>query len=61
VFLPDESQEKLLRDLMISAFALKAVQVANLIWRQANVDIFFLDWERPRPNQNHRMKATRHE
>lgn len=48
VLLPDSTQQRLVRDLLISAFALKIVDILKLLWRQSSVDIFFIDWERPR-------------
>ena len=76
VLLPQTAQEKLVRDLLISAFALKVrcsdsvidssfrapppgilnvqfllsqiVDILRLIWRQVSIDIFFVDWEKPR-------------
>ncbi|OXA59378.1 Meckelin [Folsomia candida] len=48
VLLPDMYQERLVRDLIISAFALKIVAIIELIRKQSNIDIFFVDWERPK-------------
>lgn len=48
VLLPDPLQEKLIKDLLISAFALKIVDILKLLSRQSNIDIFFIDWERPK-------------
>ncbi|CAL8079935.1 unnamed protein product [Orchesella dallaii] len=48
VMLPDPLQERLIRDLLISAFALKIVDILKLLYRQSNIDIFFIDWERPK-------------
>ncbi|XP_059473104.1 meckelin [Neocloeon triangulifer] len=46
--LPTEEHETLLRDLVISAAALKLVEVLHLLWMQTKVDLFFMDWERPK-------------
>ncbi|XP_063221567.1 meckelin isoform X2 [Bacillus rossius redtenbacheri] len=48
LLLPDAVQERLVASYVVSAFVLKAVAVAHLVWRQVTVDIFLLDWERPR-------------
>ncbi|XP_065347535.1 meckelin [Cloeon dipterum] len=46
--LPTEEHETLLRDLVISAASLKLVEVLHLLWMQTKVDLFFMDWERPK-------------
>uniref|UniRef100_A0A8D8X0C7 Meckelin n=1 Tax=Cacopsylla melanoneura TaxID=428564 RepID=A0A8D8X0C7_9HEMI len=32
------------------AFLLKSVEIVRLVYKQISVDIFFIDWERPRPS-----------
>ena len=49
VFLPDEDQEAEIKHYVFAIFALKILDVAHLLFTQANVDIFLLDWERPKP------------
>ncbi|EDO36269.1 predicted protein [Nematostella vectensis] len=54
--LPMGSQENLFRDLLIVAFTFKLLDLFHVIWSQISIDIFFMDWERPRgritqPNQ----------
>ncbi|KAI5707967.1 hypothetical protein M8J77_013767 [Diaphorina citri] len=34
---------------MYIAFLLKVVEIARLVYKQISVDIFLIDWERPRP------------
>ncbi|XP_037076463.1 meckelin-like [Pollicipes pollicipes] len=46
--LPTPDQELIVRNLVISAFVLKTVDVAWLLWRQVNIGLFLLDWERPK-------------
>lgn len=48
VLLPDPTQEKIIFDLLVSAFSLKFVDIFKLLYIQANIDIFFIDWERPK-------------
>jgi meckelin len=48
VFLPMRNQEKNIRALVVTTFALKLVDVLNLIFVQTSYDIFFIDWERPK-------------
>lgn len=47
-FLPTDSQGRLFRDLLIIAFVFKLVDMLHLIVIQISIDIFFIDWERPR-------------
>ncbi|KAJ4448147.1 hypothetical protein ANN_10160, partial [Periplaneta americana] len=48
ILLPAQKQDDLVKSYIISAFSLKIVEVIHLIWRQISIDIFFIDWERPR-------------
>ena len=45
--LPAEDQEAFIKHYLISAFALKLLDIVVLILGQVTVDIFLLDWERP--------------
>ena len=47
--LPAEDQEAFIKHYLISAFALKLLDIVVLILSQVTVDIFLLDWERPPP------------
>ncbi|XP_023349212.1 meckelin [Eurytemora carolleeae] len=47
--LPAEDQEAFIKHYLISAFALKLLDIVVLILGQVTVDIFLLDWERPPP------------
>jgi meckelin len=49
VMLPNQDQEQLIKNYVISIFALKLIDVGHLLVSQMSVDIFLLDWERPRP------------
>lgn len=53
IFLPMRNQEKNIRALVVTAFALKLFDVLNLIFVQTSYDIFFIDWERPRAVKSH--------
>ncbi|TSK20226.1 Meckelin [Bagarius yarrelli] len=48
VLLPLPAQEDRFVIYVSCAFALKAVQFLHELWLQISVDIFFIDWERPR-------------
>ena len=45
--LPTEEQEQFIKHYLISAFALKLVNILYLLYSQVTVDVFLLDWERP--------------
>ncbi|GIY03048.1 hypothetical protein CEXT_178551 [Caerostris extrusa] len=46
--LPTSQQEDFLSVYIGIAFALKALQLIHLLVVQCNIDIFYIDWERPR-------------
>ncbi|XP_059083812.1 meckelin-like [Tigriopus californicus] len=48
VMLPSSDQEMLIKYYIIAIFCLKTVDVIHLIVSQITVDIFLLDWERPK-------------
>nr|CAD7394278.1 unnamed protein product [Timema cristinae] len=48
VLLPSAAQETLIKNYVIAAFSLKIVEVVYMIWHQVSVEIFLIDWERPR-------------
>ncbi|KAM9387053.1 meckelin [Phaethornis superciliosus] len=48
VFLPLPSQEEDFVTYLACAFSLKALQFLHLLVSQLTVDIFFIDWERPK-------------
>jgi len=45
---PTTSQLKDWLGLFASAFALKFLEVAHMIFMQCMIDVFFIDWERSR-------------
>ena len=47
VVLPTEEQERFIKHYLISAFALKLVNILYLLYSQISVDVFLVDWERP--------------
>nr|CAD7441633.1 unnamed protein product [Timema bartmani] len=61
VLLPSAAQETLIKNYVIAAFSLKIVEVVYMIWHQVSVEIFLIDWERPRAKssiahpQSHRI------
>jgi meckelin len=48
--LPTKEQESLFSALIPVIFALKAIDLFYLILLQASYDVFFIDWERPKPS-----------
>eukprot|EP00795_Rhopilema_esculentum_P008416 gene8416-14397_t len=46
--LPSASQETFLRGLLITGFVFKLIDVLYILFSQIFVDVFFIDWERPR-------------
>ncbi|XP_067004734.2 meckelin [Anabrus simplex] len=58
VLLPTSKDEALIRTYVITAFVLKIVEMIHLVWRQISIDIFFIDWERPRPRSSVRRPGA---
>ncbi|XP_053468126.1 meckelin [Ictalurus furcatus] len=54
VLLPLPAQEDSFVIYVGCAFALKAVQFLHELWLQMSVDIFFIDWERPRGGKSNK-------
>ena len=46
--LPSASQDNLLRAFLITGFVLKILDILYILYSQIFVDVFFIDWERPR-------------
>ncbi|KAM6910050.1 meckelin [Xenentodon cancila] len=59
VLLPLPSQEEQFVTYIGCAFALKAVQFLHKLILQVSVDIFLIDWERPRSKAGKTVQATR--
>ncbi|CAF0727533.1 unnamed protein product [Adineta steineri] len=53
------SIQKVFRILLIVSFALKTIDIIHLIIRQATIDIFFIDWERPKAGDVNHVSAWR--
>ncbi|XP_028416781.1 LOW QUALITY PROTEIN: meckelin-like [Dendronephthya gigantea] len=47
--LPTSEQENIFRNLLIIAFVFKFIDLVHVISSQTSIDVFFVDWERPRP------------
>lgn len=47
--LPTSSQEAIFRNLLIVSFVFKLVDLYHVISFQISIDVFFVDWEKPRP------------
>ncbi|XP_041798443.1 meckelin [Chelmon rostratus] len=58
VLLPLPAQEEQFVTYISCAFALKAVQFLHKLVLQVSVDVFFIDWERPRSKANRTVQAT---
>jgi len=46
--LPLDSQGSAFRVLLIVSFVFKVIDIIHLLFMQVSIDIFFIDWERPR-------------
>ncbi|XP_070822056.1 meckelin isoform X1 [Chaetodon trifascialis] len=58
VLLPLPAQEEQFVTYISCAFALKAVQFLHKLILQVSVDVFFIDWERPRSKANRTVQAA---
>lgn len=58
ILLPIEENE-LIKAFICTAFVLKAFKICYTLWKQINVDIFFIDWERPRIFENTILGTTK--
>lgn len=52
LLLPGSEEETTIQNFIIVAFSLKFVEILTLIYDQINVDIFLIDWERPKPQDS---------
>ena len=59
VMVPDEGGESFLRAFIGSIFALQFLSVVHLFIEQCSVDLFFLDWERPRSSSKAMSREER--
>ncbi|XP_012554486.2 meckelin isoform X1 [Hydra vulgaris] len=46
--LPTADQEVLIKSLLVAALIMKFIDILHIIYNQINVDMFIIDWERPR-------------
>ena len=46
--LPNDGEIGLVRNMLYAAVTLQSLDVAMEIYRQVNMDVFFIDWEKPR-------------
>lgn len=51
---PTSAQQATFTALLIVAFVLKTLDILQLIIRQASIDIFFIDWEKPKDSKTDR-------
>ena len=47
--------------ILITAFCMQTINIAYKLYSQIHVDIFFIDWERPRPGKNEMNKKDKEE
>ena len=59
VFLPTRDQEDIFVALLIVALVLKLLRLVHVVWKQSRVDIFLIDWEKPRRSHDDVESATR--
>lgn len=48
LFLPTTEEEYLIKQYLISAFALKVMHLVYIMYEQMTIDLFLVDWEKPR-------------
>ena len=48
VMVPDEGGESFLSAFIGSTFVVQFLSIVHMVVEQCSVDLFFLDWERPR-------------
>lgn len=58
ILLPIEEKD-LVHVFICTAFILKAIKICYTLWIQINIDIFFIDWERPRIFENTILGTTK--
>jgi hypothetical protein len=46
--MPTSAQQASFTALVVVAFALKTLDIFHLVLRQGSIDIFFMDWEKPK-------------
>ncbi|CAH0381316.1 unnamed protein product [Bemisia tabaci] len=52
ILLPTSAQEYFIYKYVMAAFLLKTIEIVRLVWRQVTIDIFLIDWEKPRATGN---------
>ncbi|XP_060849331.1 meckelin isoform X1 [Rhopalosiphum padi] len=57
ILLPSQDLEAVVNRYIIIAFILKIVEIVRLIWKQTNIDIFLVDWEKPRILSNQKQNG----
>ena len=63
ITLPEGNQEIAFITLLVLAFVFRLIHIIYLIWRQVTIQIFLVDWERPRGllntgNQNSELATS---
>uniref|UniRef100_A0A1B6EQU8 Meckelin n=1 Tax=Cuerna arida TaxID=1464854 RepID=A0A1B6EQU8_9HEMI len=58
VLLPSRALDDYVHTYVIVAFSLKLVEVVNMMWQQMSVDIFLIDWERPRATKDNTQPVS---
>ena len=52
IALPEGDQEIAFITFLVLAFVFQLLAILYLIWKQVTIQIFFIDWEKPRDQQN---------
>ncbi|EDV25938.1 uncharacterized protein TRIADDRAFT_55538 [Trichoplax adhaerens] len=57
--LPSSTERGYFSILFAIAFAFKALDLLHIIWTQTSIDIFFIDWEKPRGSAGENSESNR--
>ncbi|XP_050521919.1 meckelin isoform X2 [Daktulosphaira vitifoliae] len=58
ILLPSQELEHIVEKYVVIAFLLKIIEIIRLIWTQTSIDIFLVDWEKPRLVFSQKINST---
>jgi hypothetical protein len=53
--IPSDIQQASFSALVVIAFILKTIDILHLIIHQSRIDIFFIDWEKPKTGKTRKF------
>lgn len=59
LLLPSSTERSYFSILIGAAFGCKALDLLYMIWTQTSIDIFFIDWEKPRGSSSENSESNR--